>query len=424
MRILIHDFAGHPFQVQLSRELARRGHSVLHAYLSDLPGPKGPLSPSPEDPPDFQCAAISLGAPLEKYSMVKRHFAHRRYARALAARIRGFAPDAVLSANTPIDVQHALLSHCQSHRIAFVHWMQDLYCLAVRNLIRRKLGPLATPLAQHYYALERAVCRHSDAVVFITADFQETTAKMGFLPARSQVIENWAPLNDVLPVAKSNPWSQRHGIANKLVFLYSGTLGLKHKPELLYDLAAALQRRNAALVVVSEGLGRDWLARHPLPNLVLMDFQPYPEMSNVLGAADVLVAVLEKEAGVFAVPSKVLSYLCAARPVLLAAPAANLATRTLLRADAGLTADPDDTDAFIAAALRLADDPRLREAKAANARRYAAKTFDIGTIAAQFESLLMPHSLPLRQDPAQIVGQTPWSARVPQDPLVAARSKL
>jgi len=31
MRLLIHDYAGHPFQVQLSRELARRGHSVTHA---------------------------------------------------------------------------------------------------------------------------------------------------------------------------------------------------------------------------------------------------------------------------------------------------------------------------------------------------------------------------------------------------------
>jgi len=388
MRILIHDFAGHPFQVQLSRELARRGHSVLHAYLSDLPGPKGPLAPAPDDPADFQCEAITLGAPLEKYSMVKRHFAHRRYARALAGRVAGFAPDAVLSANTPIDVQHALLGNCRRDGIAFVHWMQDLYCLAVRNLIRRKLGRLATPLAQHYYGLERAVCRHSDAVVFITEDFQETIARMGFRPARSHVIENWAPLNDVVPNPKSNPWSQRHGFADKLVFLYSGTLGLKHKPELLHELAAALQSRDAVLVVVSEGLGRDWLARHPLPNLVLMDFQPYAEISRVLAAADVLVAVLEKEAGVFAVPSKVLSYLCAARPVLLAAPAANLATRTLLRADAGLTAEPDDPGAFIAAALRLADSPRLREAVAANARRYAARNFDIGAIAARFESLL------------------------------------
>ena len=30
MRILIHDFAGHPFQMQLSRQLAARGHFVTH----------------------------------------------------------------------------------------------------------------------------------------------------------------------------------------------------------------------------------------------------------------------------------------------------------------------------------------------------------------------------------------------------------
>ncbi len=38
MRILVHDYSGHPFQAQLSRELARRGHDVVHstctAYVS------------------------------------------------------------------------------------------------------------------------------------------------------------------------------------------------------------------------------------------------------------------------------------------------------------------------------------------------------------------------------------------------------
>jgi len=34
MRVLIHDFSGHPFQAQLSRNLASRGHDVLHQYSS------------------------------------------------------------------------------------------------------------------------------------------------------------------------------------------------------------------------------------------------------------------------------------------------------------------------------------------------------------------------------------------------------
>jgi len=41
MRLLIHGHAGHPFQMQLSREPARRGHTVLHAFAGELQTPRG-----------------------------------------------------------------------------------------------------------------------------------------------------------------------------------------------------------------------------------------------------------------------------------------------------------------------------------------------------------------------------------------------
>jgi len=393
MHIVVHDFAGHPFQVQLSRELAANGHRVAHVYLKDLPGPKGPLQQAPGDAPSFRAVPLTLGAPLDKYSMWKRHFAHRRYARRLTAFIDRERPDVLLSANTPIDVQDYVRKECRRRNIAFVHWMQDLYCMAVRSVLTKKLGSWGAPLAWHYDRLERRVCESSDAVVFITPDFLTAASRMGFHPARNYVVENWAPLDDIHPVAKRNSWSKRHGLADKLVFLYSGTLGLKHKPELLYQMAAALEDRNDVLVVVvSEGLGRSWLERKlreaPLKNLLLMDFQPYAAMPEVLGAADVLLAVIEKDAGVFAVPSKVLSYFCAGRPVLLAAPDANLAARTVERAQAGIAVDPDDAGSLIDAARRLAASPEMRRALADNARRYAATTFDIKSITGKFDAIL------------------------------------
>jgi hypothetical protein len=50
MRILVSDYSGHPFQVQLSRELARRGHSVTHTYSAGFQSPKGNLSVGDDDP--------------------------------------------------------------------------------------------------------------------------------------------------------------------------------------------------------------------------------------------------------------------------------------------------------------------------------------------------------------------------------------
>ena len=127
------------------------------------------------------------------------------------------------------------------------------------------------------------------------------------------------------------------------MFLYSGTLGLKHRPELLYELAAQ-HAGDADVVVISEGMGearlRELLAARPLPNLRVLPFQPFEQFPDLLGSADALVALLEPSAGTFSVPSKVLSYLCAGRPILAAIPPENLAARTIERSGSGLVVPP------------------------------------------------------------------------------------
>ena len=72
-------------------------------------------------------------------------------------------------------------------------------------------------------------------------------------------------------------------------------------------------------------------ADDPAPALMLLPFQPYEVLPEVLASADVLIAILEPDAGVFSVPSKVLSYHCAGRPILAAIPAENLAARIIER---------------------------------------------------------------------------------------------
>ncbi len=82
-------------------------------------------------------------------------------------------------------------------------------------------------------------------------------------------------------------------------------------------------------MVVAEGLGADWLARQKaaarLDNLILLPLQAYHALPEVLTSADILTATLEASAGIFSVPSKGLSYMCAERALLLSAPSANLA---------------------------------------------------------------------------------------------------
>jgi glycosyltransferase involved in cell wall biosynthesis len=261
-------------------------------------------------------------------------------------------------------------------------------------------------LSYPFFRLEQMVSSRADAAIVIAPAFADILASWGVPGDRVSVIENWAPLDEIPPFPRANEWSARHGLGEKTVFLYSGTLGIKHRPDLLYHLARSLDS-SCRVVVITEGIGRDYLRKMPpLETLQLLDFQPYDQVPLVLAGADVLLATLESDAGQFAVPSKVLSYLCAGRPLLLAAPKINLAAEIVERSSSGFVADPDRPEEFVGAAKRLAADAGLRCSLAANARRYAEREFEISRLAARFEEILLKASPSIR---SAVVSRAPFA---------------
>ncbi len=396
MRLLIHDYAGHPFAVQLSRELAKRGHTVFHAYAGELQTPRGELQRKEGDAAGFSIQEVAMSPDYTKY---KYSFRRRRgmeiaYGKNLGALISSWKPEAVLSANTPTESQQPALEAAKRSGARFLMWHQDFYSIAVDKLVRKRIPVLGALIGGYYRWMERRQLRGSDHIVAITADFVPIMEKeFGISREKVSVIPNWAPL-ETLPVqAKDNEWSRSQGLHDRFVYLYTGTLGMKHNPDLLLQLALQCRETpEARVVVVTEGIGGEWLAQkikgHSLTNLTVLPYQPFPVMPRVLASGDVLVAVLEEDAGVFSVPSKVLTYLCAARPMLLAVPAVNLAARIIREEQAGVTVPPSGTAEFLTAANQLMSDPEAARAMGERGRRYAEENFDIPAIAARFEKLL------------------------------------
>jgi colanic acid biosynthesis glycosyl transferase WcaI len=391
MRILVHDYAGHPFQVHLSRRLASRGHDVTHAYFSENPGPKASFRQPTDERSGLCFHGITIGNGYDKTSLIKRRFNDREYGRRVAGLIERIRPDVVISGNTPTEAQSRILKASKIMQARFVYWLQDFYSIAVTVLLRRQIGVLGAPIAWFYRFLERHQLRNSDAVVAITEDFVPLAASWSGSKTKVTVIENWAAVDDIPLLPKANAWSCKHGCDSSVNFVYSGTLGLKHKPEFLAKLAVQ-NWQDTSVVVAAEGVGVQQLTHvrtaRGLQGLKLLPLQPAEDLPQVLAAADVLVAMIDNEAGRFAVPSKVQSYLCAGRPILLAAPRENLAARTVVRANAGIVVEPDDTEGFVAAAAKLRADAHLRAMLGANGRAYAERVFDLERIADVFEEVL------------------------------------
>jgi colanic acid biosynthesis glycosyl transferase WcaI len=389
VRVVVDDYFGHAFPAQLARAMAGRGHQVLHLHCSSFVAGKGRLARTEADPPGLEFGAVDLGQPFAKYDVVRRIRHERKTARALVRRLRDFRPDAVLS-TAPLLVQAELLRASHSLGARFVFWQQDVISIAARRVLGRRSRIVARGVEEAVATLERRLLRRSDAIVVISDDFVQLLRDWGIDGTRIDVIENWAPLDELPELPRENAWAREHDLEGAFVFLYSGTLGFKHDPALLLELARWARGSGAVVVVVSEGPGADWLAQHggDEPALRLLPYQPYERFPEVLASGDVLVAVLDPEAAVFSVPSKVLSYLCAGRPLLVSVPGDNLAARVVERSGGGVVVPPRDRSALIAAAEDLLAD-RERRAELGNAARaYADSTFDVEAIAERFERVL------------------------------------
>jgi len=393
MKILIHDYSGHPFQVQLSRALAKRNHQVLHLYCSSFQTPRGIVQKLATDCDKFSCRAIKLSRPFEKYKFTKRFFQEIEYGNLLVREVEKFKPDILISANNPLDPQRILLKYCNKHNIKFIFWLQDIYGYAIQKLLTKKLSIIGKAIGAYYIKSERSMLHKSDRIIIISEDFYTILQKGKIDKNKIELIHNWAPLEELQMKDKDNIWSRKHKLQDKLCIVYTGTLGLKHNPELFVDMALLLKdQSHIRIVVVSEGLGADFLKKkkeeYKLDNLIIMDFQPFELMSEVMATADILIAILDKDAGVFSVPSKVLTYHCAGRPLLLSVPQENLAARLVEAMETGIVVQPHENDRFLNEVKRLIGDGGLREKYGRNARRYAESTFDIEKITDKFEKIL------------------------------------
>lgn len=388
LRILVHDFAGHPFQVDLSRALARNGHHILHVYCKTYTSGKGRFE---TDEPNLSISGLSIGEEFARYSPARRIRQEVAYGRRFTKLAQEFRPDIVLACNVPLVALRVTARWFERNNVPWVFWLQDLYSRAVAATAEDRAGVAGKAIGAAFESLEKSLLQKASHVVAITEDFSDQLAAWNVPRGRRTVIENWAPLADIPVQQRDNDWRRMQGWGDRFTYLYTGTLGLKHRPELLYELASQCTH-DADVVVISEGRGemrlRELQAAKPLPNLKLLPFQPFDRYSEVIASADVLVALLEPSAGQFSVPSKVLSYLCAGRPILGAIPPQNLAARTIDKAGAGLVVSPTDGEAFLLAAKRLRTEQALRDQTGRGARAYAEATFDTEVIVDRFSDVI------------------------------------
>lgn len=388
VRILISDYSGHPFQVQLSRALAARGHEVRHVFSASFQTPKGRLTRAEDDPSTFSIEPVQLAETFEKGTFIKRRSQEIAIGKLIAEKIRAFAPEIVLSSNAPLDTQRQIIAATRDGGAKFIFWVQDIYSHAIAKVVSRKIPVIGTMIGAYYRQMEAGMIRNSDHAVLISPDFEAPVRDLAGSKVPLSVIENWAPLDEIATYPRDNAWATANLPPADFRVIYSGTLGFKHNPDLLLALAAGIK---GDVLVFSEGDAANYLKaeaqKRNLANLKVSGWLPFDDLPKALAAADALLVVLEPEAGIYSVPSKALTYMCVGRPILGTIAPENLATRLIERHKMGLTVPANDAEGFVDIVSRLENDAAQASEMARNARAYAETTFNINTICDKFEAV-------------------------------------
>jgi colanic acid biosynthesis glycosyl transferase WcaI len=387
------DYGCHSFTYRLSGRLNDLGIGTRYLVNGSLESPN--LSSLPrwiEERPEM-VSKITCKKPYGKMSLLQRLQGEAEWGGNCIRALEADAPAVVVVSCIPLTAVTRIESWCRRHDIPLIYWLQDIQSRAIYDLLGAKLGFAGRTLGAFAHLWEQELLIRSRMVITIAPRHERELPLAVLREKRYRLLENWGNLEDFPRVPVQNDWAARHGLAQTINVMYTGTLGLKHDLHTFFELGRAFRERpDVRIVIVSSGQAADYLrleaVKQDLGNLVVLPFQAHEDLPKVLATAAVLVAPLDPAAGSFCVPSKILSYLCAGRPIVLAINSDNLAAKTIAESKSGFVVRPGDARGFVDAVTRLVTHAGERFERGRNARAYAEEAFNLDSVVEKFTTIL------------------------------------
>ena len=283
------------------------------------------------------------------------------------------------------------------------------YFVRITDLAARAaldVGIVGSRLSRWLDAFEFAAYRRAAGAMVLCQSFEQQLVSNGYPRDRIRVIANPIDLAQIRPIPRDSGFRARYEIPEQVfLVMHAGSMGLKQG--LLNVIAAARLTHGTTIhwAFVGDGEMRNELVAatraHGLEDAVrFVPFQRDDEMSAMFAAAEVLLVNQVRAVKETLIPGKLLTYMAAGRPVLVAANPASQVAQLLREADGGVLVAPEDPEALAAGARSLvAMHPETLAAFGARNRAYAEAHFDQRKILAAHEQFMLERMSPCHQDP-------------------------
>ncbi len=238
--------------------------------------------------------------------------------------------------------------------------------------------------------LERFLYRHADQMVVNSPGFIQHVSQRG--GRKVVLIPNGADPAMFRPSSDDRGFLKPYNLNEKFVAMYAGAHGLSNDLGVVLEAAAQLKdRKDIQIVFVGDGKEKAGLMTRAdalqLDNVTFLPSQPKNRMADVLGSADVCIAVLKPiELYRTTYPNKVFDYMAAGKAVVLAI--GGVVSDVVKGEKAGIAVTPGDPAAMANAIRYLADNPALACEMGAAGRKAIEQRYNRNTFSHQFSRII------------------------------------
>lgn len=386
-----------PFTTGLAEHFAHSGHNVIVATTF----PFYPLWRWYERPPSWRTREALNGVEVWRTKIV---LPRRRTA---AWRVTFDCSIALTTALTilsipPVDVAICLSPPIQSTLIgAALHRRVGKLVMLVKDLpseAAKSVGMMHDGrLMRLATALEGSAYRRADHIVVISSAFARYIGSLGVRSENISEIPDWADLDAIQPKRPDRHMRSLLGAGpDDFLVVHSGNMGAKQ--DLINVVAAAVkvqEDQTIKIALVGDGAERakldEAIRASGLSNIRLLPLQPAAEFPKVLAAGDALLinqAPLIRDS---VLPSKLLTYMAAERPVIAAVHPESTTADLVRRASCGVVTAAGQPAALAASIRYMAAASKVSidlSGMGRRGRRYVAEHFERVSILKKWDDLL------------------------------------
>jgi putative colanic acid biosynthesis glycosyltransferase WcaI len=242
------------------------------------------------------------------------------------------------------------------------------------------------------YQLETAAYKNAALVSTLNEPMRRRIIAKGACPNKVAILSSWSDpeLLAIPPLAKSG------GETTDRPFVVShfGNMGVKQGLEVVVQ-AAELSRddKKTLYSLIGDGVARAKLEAYAqelnLPNLRFLTLQPKQCFLKLLAQSDVGLVTQRRSVADVLFPSKMMTLLAAARPVIASVDAGSEVARVISASRAGIVVPPEDPKALVEAVEHLRAHPSLCGEMGAAGRAYAFRRWERGVVLKQMEDRLV-----------------------------------